>query len=101
MMNTARSWLALALAITATSLFGCGDPGDGVEIETAESELTTNRTLTFGPTQRVMKRDCGQKCAEYTLNGGGKLGIQCKRWVTDCSVYGPYASLHADAAAAA
>ena len=100
MMNTARSWFALALAITAGTLFGCGDPGDGVE--TAELELTTNRTLTFGPTQRLMKRDCGQKCAEYSFPIGGNLhSIQCKRWVTDCSVYGPYASLHADAAAAA
>ena len=58
MMNTARSWLALAFAITASTLFGCGDPGDG--LETAELELTTSRTLTFGPTQRVMKKDCGE-----------------------------------------
>jgi len=97
--RTARRWLTLALTIAAGSLPGCGDLAD--DLETVKSALTTTRTLNFGTVQRALKRDCGQRCTQFTVVGGSLHGIQCQQWVPDCSVPGPLATLHANAAAAA
>jgi hypothetical protein len=97
--RTARPWLTLALMIATGSTSGCGDLAE--EVETVQSAVSAYWTYAYADTTRVMKRGCGQKCAQYTLPTGGNLhSIQCLRWVTDCSVPGPYESLHADYAAA-
>ena len=99
--RTARPSLAFALMIAASSTSGCGDLAD--DLATVQSAVSTSRTFKYAETQRVMKRDCGQKCAQYTLptNGGDLHSIKCLKWVTDCTVAGPYTTLHADSAAAA